>query len=63
MDAVHDEHWLTDVLQIGEARARELLPFAKRGQLGSRHLRTRRRFEILLPLRKPVDERLTRCLT
>ena len=63
VDSAHDERRLTDVLQIGEARARELLPFAKRSHLGSRHMRTRHRFEILFTLCKPVDERLPCCLT
>ena len=62
MNTVDDKRRLMDVLQIGERRTTGLLPFTKRGQLGSCDLRSRRRVSILRMQQKLVEECLPSCL-
>ena len=62
LNTVHHKRWLVDTLQVRKALAPGLLPFTKRGQLGSCDLRSRRRVSILRMQQKLVEECLPSCL-
>ncbi len=61
-DTVHDQRGVTDAPELGEPLTLELFPLAKGRELSARDLRARDGIEVVLTLREPPDEGLTRGL-
>jgi hypothetical protein len=63
VDAIDDQYGPANALEVRKSLTGESLPLAKRRDLSSSDLGSRRRFAILRALRKAGDERLSRALT
>jgi hypothetical protein len=63
VDPIDDERGLMDALEVGEARAGRVLPFAERRDLCGDDVRTGCGVEILSSLGQPLDERAAGGLT